>query len=94
MLTYSFKNNYQRRCILTFPAKSEIQTVFFILPDETKIWKKSTIQKMLRTLILHTLRKIRFGKINYTYSVEHNISSHQTIFISIKYGVVYFVKVT
>ena len=36
-----------------FPAKSEIQRVFWILPDETKICKKWTIRNMLRTLILH-----------------------------------------
>ena len=34
-------------------AKSEIQRVFCILPDMTEIFKKSIIQKVLRTLILH-----------------------------------------
>ena len=41
------------RCIVIFTAKSEIQNVFCMLPNETKINKKSTIQKVLRTLILH-----------------------------------------
>ena len=35
------------------PAKNEIQRVFCIHRDETKIFKKSTIRKVLRTLILH-----------------------------------------
>ena len=39
--------------IVTFSAKIEIQRVFSILPDETKIFKKSTIRKALRILILH-----------------------------------------
>ena len=37
--------------IVTILAKSEIQSVFCILPDEIKIFKKSTVQKVLRTLI-------------------------------------------
>ena len=40
-------------CIITFPAKSENQRVFRILPNRIKISKNSTIRKVLRTLILH-----------------------------------------
>ena len=42
-----------RRCIVTFSVKTEIQRVFWIFFDETKISKKSPIQKVLKTLILH-----------------------------------------
>ena len=42
-----------RRMYRYILAKSEIQRVFCILPDMTEIFKKSIIQKVLRTLILH-----------------------------------------
>ena len=40
-----------------FPAKSEIQRVFCILPDETQI-SKPTIQKVLRTLNWKWMREL------------------------------------
>ena len=39
--------------IVTFPAKSEMQRVCRIHPNGIKIWKKSIIRKVARTLILN-----------------------------------------
>ena len=39
-------------CIVTFPPKSEMQGIFRILHNRIKIRKKSTIRKVVRTLIL------------------------------------------
>ena len=33
--------------------KWDSESIFCILPDKTQLFKKSTIQKVLRTLILH-----------------------------------------
>ena len=47
-----------------FPAKSKMQRVFRILPNGIKIFKKSTIRKVVKTLILHinNSRKLLSGK--------------------------------
>ena len=42
-----------RRVSRYTPSQSDFERVFCILSDETKIFKKSTIQKVLRTIILH-----------------------------------------
>ena len=51
-------------CIVTLPAKSEIQRVFRILPNAIKIWKKLTIRNVVRTLIRHINNSKKFLRIN------------------------------
>ena len=53
------------RYILT-SAKSEFQRVFYILPDETQIFKKSNIQNMLRTLIWYINNPQNLLKIDFS----------------------------
>ena len=82
----NFKSQFfYGRCIVPFPAKSEIQRVFRILPNGIKIWKKSTIQKVLRTLIWHIInfrkvidklvKKKLFNKKPVTYIFSAKIDS-------------------
>ena len=65
--------------IVTFSAKSEIQTVFCILPDEKKIFKKSTIQKVLKKLILHIINSQKLLT-NYWKKVFYKKNGNVTLF--------------